>query len=76
MAYGYYELCIDIFKTVKKPLTSSEIWEYAKSLDFVSNLSKNTGATPDKTISAMIYTNMQSDNLNLLELAKNLLNFF
>ncbi len=76
MAYGYYELCIEVLEKVKKPLSASEIWEYAKELSLISKLGNTHGKTPDRTIAAKIYTDMKKDNTKFCKISKNPVKFF
>lgn len=77
MAYTFYDLSVDVFNTVKKALTAEEIWSEALRLGFDKKLNKNTGKTPDKTISARIYDDIKngSDNSKFDKVGKNPVKF-
>lgn len=78
MAYTYYDLSVEVLENIKKPLTAEEIWNESKKLGLIDKLNKNTGQTPDKTISAKIYVDMQEkgDNSKFIKVGKNPVRFY
>lgn len=78
MAYTFYDLSIEVLETVQKSLTAEEIWNEAKRLEFDKKLNKNTGLTPDKTISAIIYYDIKNngDTSRFIKASKNPVKFY
>lgn len=78
MDYTFYNLSIEVLEVVQKALTAEEIWSEAKRLEFDKKLNRNTGLTPEKTISAMIYNDIKNNGntSRFIKASKNPVKFY
>lgn len=65
MGFTFLKLAEETFKKTKIPMSATELWDKAKELKLVDKLS-STGATPQATLSAQIYTNIKKNGENSL----------
>lgn len=60
MAYTFHDLAFDVLKQTEKPLTYQEIWEKAEELNLTGKI-KSYGKTPWKTLSAILFIDVQNN---------------
>jgi len=64
---SFLELAERVIETVRKPMTASEIWENAQQTG-VASLLQSTGKTPEATLGARLYTDVQKPSSPFLKL--------
>jgi len=52
--YTFFDLIIEVFEKVKKPMTPEEVWEKAVEFSFDKKLG-SSGKTPAATVGARLY---------------------
>src|SRR5438876_1397645 len=64
---SFFELAKRVLEKVGKPMTAGEIWQYAQQTG-VASLLQSTGKTPEASLGARLYTDVQKPSSAFVKL--------